>query len=185
MRPTPGISNVLGGVGRTYFEGGFVTTAASTPGTPTVEDDNLFVFSAGPESSLCSAGPGGVSTTGIQLDTLADPSVSTSSSGRGLILSSIPAGTRFVVLGSLSGQALPALTLLGVPGLCLGPPYARVAFGAAGGGNGLALVNPEALTLQGDHFLTGFGTVHLQALCFPPGPTSSPAWTNGVSLFIH
>jgi len=185
LRPRPGIAQVLGGVGRTYFEGGIVTTSAHTPGTPTQFDDNMFVFSAGPESSLCSAGPGGVSTTGIQLDTFADPAVAGSVSGRGLLLSSLPAGSRFMVLGSLTGQSMPAFTLLGVPGLCLNAPYARVAFGAAGGSNGLALIEPDALTPQGDHFLTGFGTVHLQALCFPPGPSSTPAWTNGISLFIH
>jgi len=184
LRPRPGVAQVLGGLGRTYFDGGIVTTAAGTPGTPTQFDDNLYVFSAGPESNLCSAGPGGVSTTGIQLDTFVDPFVPGSVSGRGLLLSSIPVATRYLVLGSLTGQSFPAYSVLGVQGLCLDAPYARVAFGVAGGDNGLALVNPESLTAQGDAFLVGFGTVHLQALCYPPAGAGIPTWTNGVSLIL-
>ena len=173
----------LGRMGPIHFEDGLLTAAGFGRGAVPL---SVVAFSVGPEVELCGA-PGGVSSSGIHLDTFVAGDAGAAAGGgprRGVLLSGAPAGTRYLGLGSFAGQPSPVGSLLGVPGLCLAPGFVRVDFGATGGPNDLCFAGPPELGTASERFLTTAGTVHLQALGFPPPGAGVPRWSNAVTLEI-
>ncbi|WP_419190573.1 hypothetical protein [Saltatorellus ferox] len=170
---------------------GFGTTLAMKDGflaaTASYGSPAAFALSVSPEVDFCEGTRNGAASA-PHLDTWIDSTAHHAASAlprRGFVLSAVPAGTRYIVLGSLNSDALGTGVLFSTPGLCLRPPLIRMGFGRTGGTDELELMGANALFPIGDQILTTLGTIFCQAYCAtPPGSAGLTGWTNGIELAI-